>query len=420
MTAQEFPPQVKGLLIIEDFDDIKAALRSPKVVAGMDRTPPYGIPDWIHGHILDLNGTPHAERRRIEAPVVGNAALEMLENGDVRPILGEYVDRWLASRGADGVVQVDLVNDVLSILLRVGAKVVGVDGVESDDQVATLLQHVDLGGKMFSSTFSRLSRDQQEELNEKGRISRKEFERDFLRPSVARRADLIRAAKDQGLPFDSLPRDIMTMLLGHFDQQGSMDDQIETLFSESIFFLNGATRTTMRTVCNTLLELLNWFERHPDDRARTGDFAFLHRAVEETLRLHSVLPLMYRRAAEDVELPSGRVIERGSRFVLLHGEANRSVDVFGDDAAIFNPERSVPDGTNRYGFGFGAGPHACFGRRVALGTDGATQGTVVTILSKLFELNVELAPNDPPVPVADTYYEEYLRLPVEFRVETQG
>jgi cytochrome P450 len=259
-----------------------------------------------------------------------------------------------------------------------------------------------------------------EELIEKGRISRKEFERDFLRPSVARRADLIRAAKDQGQPLDSLPRDVMTMLLGHFDQQGSMDDQIETLVSESLFFLSGATRTTMRTVCNTLLELLNWFEFHPDDRARTGDVAFLHRAVEETLRLHSVLPFMYRSAAEDVELPSGRVIEAGSRFVLLHGEANRSVDVFGDDAAIFNPERSVPNGTNRYGLTFGGGPHTCFGRRVALGADGATQGTLVTILSKLFELNVELDPNNPPAPVADTYYEEYVRLPVVFKVETKG
>jgi cytochrome P450 len=406
----ELPSHVTGLTVLDDFDDISAALRSPNVLSGWDRTPPYGIPDFFRGHISDLNGPPHFERRRIESPVVRNAALAMIERYDVGPTLEEYVDRWFANRDREGTVRADLAKDALNILLRVAARVIGIDGVESDARQMQLLNHVDLGGKMVTSTFSRLGVEEQSELVKSAELSQREYVADFLEPSVRRRAGLVREVKSGDRQMGDLPSDIITMLLGHWD--GNWVDQLGAFAAETLFFLTGASRTSMRAVCNTLVDLFRWFEGHPEDKDLVQDNDFLHAAIQESLRLHAVLPFLYRTTIAEVTLPSGLVLPAGARFILSHGEANRSERIFGPDANSFDPRRVLPGRINGYGLSFGGGAHTCFGRRVAMGADGTSRGTIATLVSRLFELGVQLDPLNPLAPVTDTYYEEYLHFPV--------
>jgi hypothetical protein len=77
--------------------------------------------------------------------------------------------------------------------------------------------------------------------------------------------------------------------------------------------------------------------------------------------------------------------------------ANRDPEVFGPDAAGFNPKRATPaDGTPRYGLGFGLGTHQCYGLRVVVGNDGKG-GAHVMLLKKLMDAGVHPDPDNPPL-----------------------
>jgi hypothetical protein len=78
-------------------------------------------------------------------------------------------------------------------------------------------------------------------------------------------------------------------------------------------------------------------------------------------------------------------------------KANRDTELFGPDAAGFNPNRQTPaDGTPRYGVGFGVGAHQCYGLRVVVGNDGKG-GAHVMLLKKLMDAGVRPDPDNPPV-----------------------
>jgi hypothetical protein len=75
---------------------------------------------------------------------------------------------------------------------------------------------------------------------------------------------------------------------------------------------------------------------------------------------------MKRRVEADTEI-AGRRVEAGTMVVLDVEAANRSEDLYGRDAAEFNPDRPLPDGVPRWGLSFGFGPHQCPGRSSAVG-----------------------------------------------------
>ncbi|MGV9270974.1 cytochrome P450 [Kitasatospora sp. NPDC003701] len=82
------------------------------------------------------------------------------------------------------------------------------------------------------------------------------------------------------------------------------------------------------------------------------------RAVEETLRIHSVADLVSLRVAvEDVEI-AGRLIRAGEGIVPLVGAANHDAEVFACPHA-FDPAR-----TERHHVAFGYGVHQCLGQNL--------------------------------------------------------
>jgi hypothetical protein len=61
-------------------------------------------------------------------------------------------------------------------------------------------------------------------------------------------------------------------------------------------------------------------------------------------------------------LPNGSDADANDRVVVDLATANRDPSIFGPDADIFNPHRSLRDGTPPWGLTFGVGVHTCLGR----------------------------------------------------------
>ncbi|MFZ9085251.1 MAG: hypothetical protein ACO3C6_01615 [Steroidobacteraceae bacterium] len=103
--------------------------------------------------------------------------------------------------------------------------------------------------------------------------------------------------------------------------------------------------------------------------------------------------------------------------------ANRSPDVFGEDAEVFNPYRSVAPGHEPFGLTFGTGVHTCLGRDldggfVPRGTvDPATHqyGIVAQLVRALLEAGAVPDPARPPERASYTARPNWGSYPVVFR-----
>ena len=60
-------------------------------------------------------------------------------------------------------------------------------------------------------------------------------------------------------------------------------------------------------------------------------------------------------------------IATGDRVTLDLLSVNRDQSVFGDDAADFNPDRTLLEGVAPWGLSFGQGMHSCIGQDLASG-----------------------------------------------------
>ena len=91
------------------------------------------------------------------------------------------------------------------------------------------------------------------------------------------------------------------------------------------------------------------------------------------------------------------------RVVIDLARANKDASVFGSDAEVFNPHRTLPDGVPPWGLTFGVGAHTCLGRDLDGGVlpredcDPATHqyGIVPLFVRALFERGARPDPEHP-------------------------
>ena len=99
---------------------------------------------------------------------------------------------------------------------------------------------------------------------------------------------------------------------------------------------------------------------------------FLQAVCNEVLRVHSPVPLTLREAANDTSI-IGQHVPKGTKIILAAGAVNLSTELWGPDAADFNPDRWMgPSRTNsggaksNYAFmTFLHGPRSCIGQAFA-------------------------------------------------------
>ncbi|GAB5448466.1 cytochrome P450 [Gymnodinialimonas sp.] len=130
----------------------------------------------------------------------------------------------------------------------------------------------------------------------------------------------------------------------------------EELVQNCIFLLNAGHETTTSFVGNAISLLLN----NPGEHQKLiEDPSLIGTAVEETLRMESPLQIGNRLAGEDITLPSGALVEKGTYIHTSIAAANRDPAVFDDADRLDITRKPNPH------IAFITGIHVCLGASLA-------------------------------------------------------
>jgi len=368
--------------------------------------------EFMADTLVMLDGNPHQQRRRLEAPLFDRAAMAYYDREALGPVIEQCIADCRKQRGAEGAVKVDLVPLASMMLHRIAAAVIGIDGIDTPERI-----------ERFKWFHDRLAEAMQVEWAEgdhdaviaRGVEHRADFVSELFGPSVQRRKDLIARYKAGELSQEDLPEDLLTLLYLHWDP--NWDDNVP--LRETSLFMLASIQTTAHALPHVVYHLSTWLQEHPEDSERLDDPSFLNLAINESLRLHVPVPSLTRIATADVELSSGRKFSAGDVVSVVFGPANRDRSAFGEDADEFQPFRKIPARLRQWGMTFGSGDHTCLGRPLVTGlasrgseSGKAIDGSMSRMIHSLFAAGVRLDPEDPPKMVAETKHDAYASMPV--------
>jgi cytochrome P450 len=370
------------------YAEVEDMLKHPS--ATVEGTHP-GREEFVPQAITLLDGRAYQERKRSLLPLFAEPQMRHWEGGVLRPaIVTVFAGLEQQARLAGAPVAADLMVVLETVFWPLAAEMVGIDGV-SADETALFLRETARGVKDGFAVDSWVGADRGIRM-EQALAAREAFYGRYVMPSTTRRRALIKEASARGAEAD-LPVDAISLLL-----RAGCDDQV--ICSDATSLLVGATENNANAVAECLVNLECWFRLHPEDRHLAADEAFLHSALEETIRLRGSTRLRIRSMTSRGQLASsGRDFTDGDRLVVDFGRANREQGVFGEDASEFEPHRSERLGprVKPYGVAFGAGRHLCLGRALALG-DPRTEraGLLVPLLAALYQAGIRFDPDKDP------------------------
>jgi cytochrome P450 len=364
--------------------------------------------------LVTLHGDEHRQRRSIESQLFRKNFFRVYENQVFPELLSETLDQFLTSSS------LDLKELGYRIMVHLSLSFAGIDRVESTVEEADA-QHRLLIQLGQAATIGQFKGDREPILQEI-REAIDEFRERFFLPSRARRLALINDYRAGHISEDDLPRDILTILLMH-DEELAMPDEL--MVREVAFFYLAASHTSVHTLVHATNELLKWCEKTGQTPAQVvADPHQLQRFVLESMRLHPSSPEAWRRAEADITLASGQVVPTGDKVVIDLQTANRDTTVFGEDAADFNPLRTIAGRVSRAGMSFGGGMHVCLGMNLVAGTmlrEGETPnpdnhqfGTITLIIKELIERGMRPNPESPPTKIEASERDVWATYPVLF------
>jgi len=348
----------------------------------------------MDGVLVNLHGDRHKARRGLENKVFRRDFFHFYEQEVFPASLQATIDRFVAEGGGD------LVDFGFRAMMNLTIDFAGVDRPDkSDEETDTLLRL--LRSFALGTTLAH-SKDDREKVRQQVRDALAEFDSRFLQPSIARRQRLIDTFEAGSIAEEDLPRDMLTVLLRNEDNIDLPDD---VLLREMAFFFVAGAQTSIHSLVHVMHEVFAWGTAHPEDAERMkNDAMFLQRCVHESARLHPSSPVAMRRAECPVTLPNDQPVDTDELVVVDLMGSNRDEQVFGDDAAEFNPHREVEGTATAYGLSFGLGMHACIGRNLAAGVmprpdtepEDHQYGTITLIAEALLKHGVQPDPNKQP------------------------
>lgn len=349
----EFP----ATIVLDRYDDIREALFN----ADLSRT--FNSRSYADGNIRDgvvsiSHGSLHRARRRVENTQFRPDVLRLYEQELFPRVLVSILDRLIDAPSVDMFE----VAEILSVVLA--ARRAGIDVDEEDvAQLRELVRYVDV----FSQGSAILDARDPEAVRQLVVDAYRDFEADWLAPSLRRREALLERHTRGEIEDDALPHDILTVLLQHrADPNVGLSDPGRVV-REVATYLQGGTHTSAQTLVNALDLMFDAGQDTLGLLARCAEDAlFCQRVVHETLRLRPTTPKIRRRAESDT-IVAGREVGKDSLLILDAVAGNRDPVLFGADANSFNADRVVDPGVPRWGLSFGAGAHQCPGRSVGGG-----------------------------------------------------
>jgi len=364
--------------------------------------------------LVTLHGDEHRQRRSIESQLFRKNFFRVYENEVFTDLLSETLNQFLTESA------LDLKELGYRIMVHLSLSFAGIDRIdgtveEADAQHRLLIQ---LGQ---AATIGQFKGDR-EPIFQEIREAIDEFRERFFLPSRTRRLALLEQYRAGTLSEEDLPRDILTILLMH-DAELAMPDEL--MVREVAFFYLAASHTSVHTLVHATNELFNWCEHQGQTPAEVVANAHqLQRFVLESMRLHPSSPEAWRRAEADITLADGRVVPEGDKVVVDLQTANRDTSVFGEDAAEFNPLRSVQGRISPAGMSFGGGMHVCLGMNLVAGTvlrDGESPkadnhqfGTITLIIKELIERGMRPNPDQAPKKIEASERDVWAIYPVLF------
>ncbi|MFI6451857.1 cytochrome P450 [Streptosporangium amethystogenes] len=356
--------------------------------------------------LLDLHGSDHQLRRRVENRLFRRGTFRTWETDLVPEIIDEAFTPVIA-RGA-----ADLVLLGTRTVMNLTAKVAGVDRVTGSVQETDALQEF---ATKFSegATLIHTTRDPDVVRAEVSEALAR-FDEMFFTPSYERRTALL---ADPAVAEEEYPKDVLMALIRNREE---LRIDRDVMLREVAFYLQAGSHSTANAFTHSVDEILRWAQRHPDQAHRLDDDLFVQRCVHEVLRLHPASPEARRQAVTEVTLRDGRSIPAGTFVRMDIKAANADPEVFGADAAAFDPDRTVPSGVQPWGHTFGGGMHACIGMELDGGTvpkEGEAEhvlGTVPLMVRELLRHGVRLDPANPPVKESHSSRDHFGSYPVLF------
>lgn len=364
--------------------------------------------------LVTLHGDEHRQRRSVESQLFRKNFFRVYENQVFPGLLSETLDQFLTGSS------LDLKELGYRIMVHLSLSFAGIDRVEGTVEEADA-QHRLLIQLGQAATIGQFKGDR-EPIFQEIREAIDEFRERFFLPSRARRLALINDYRAGTINEEDLPRDILTILLMH-DNELAMPDEL--MVREVAFFYLAASHTSVHTLVHATNELLKWCEKTDQTPKQVvADPHQLQRFVLESMRLHPSSPEAWRRAEADITLASGQVVPTGDKVVIDLQTANRDTTVFGEDAADFNPLRTIEGRVSRAGMSFGGGMHVCLGMNLVAGTmlrEGETPnpdnhqfGTITLIIKELIERGMRPNPESPPTKIEASERDVWATYPVLF------
>ncbi len=372
----------------------------------------------MSGVIVNLHGEEHIARRRLENRLFRRDTFAWYE----RERIPHIIDTVLAQPVAEG--RGELLELARRTMMTLSVDVAGVDLPFTDDN-ARHLDHAVFD--RFCSIMARLAQastvahatGDKQPIVDDGDRALAEFDTEFFRPSLARRADLVARAQRGDLDPDDLPRDVLTTLLRNQERLELPDDVV---IREIAYFPWVGSHSTAGQLVHAMHHMFEFIDRRPSERdLLASDDAHRQRFVHESMRLHPASPVAMRIATETTRLKSGRELPSGESIAISVEDANRDPDVFGAEPERFDPVRSLPDGVSPWGLSFGHGTHACLGQELAGGVEPEDAvehhllGSVALMAGTMLQAGARPDPSDPPTLDRATTRHMWGRYPVVFR-----
>ena len=390
------------------FDRHRDIHNAAEMFAGLAEDPVNGainVHEFLDGSVVFMNGPEHRERRKLLNTLLRPDALTAIREDVILPAAERLLAHRLAEPDEDGTYRMDLVDFCHRVFIHFTAKLIGLVGVDTEEGITALSEYA---GPIAAGTSSQFL-ENRSAVNETALAAKRRYVEEFFRPSRA-------ACEAQ--PEADRPVSIMRFIVAG---EPGYEDEDKAIIETTMMFA-ASVGTSTQSIVQTLDFLEDWWAEHPEDRARATDEPFLLNALCETIRLRAPFsPYNTRMAAADCEV-AGYEVTRGREIHIERVAANRDAAVFGADAGRFNPHRPNPNlDQQRFGLGFGSGPHQCFGLRVVLGMEG-TGGAHVRLLRHLFEAGIAPDPEHEPVDLKkqmDKFSVEdiprYVKYPVIFK-----
>ncbi|WP_428526505.1 cytochrome P450 [Roseibium sp.] len=152
---------------------------------------------------------------------------------------------------------------------------------------------------------------------------------------------------------EAAPKDDLISVMIEAQKAGHMNE--DEFISTAMLILmagHGSTIDVLGSGMHALLKFPDQMQRLRDDQN------LMKTAVQEMFRYESPLPFFHRYVTQDMEV-CGQKFERGTKFGVLYGSANRDPKQF-PDADTFDVGRSP-----NWHIAFGRGAHFCLGNHLA-------------------------------------------------------